>query len=99
VTNHRLDGGASLEVAFDRFGDAALLACGVDAEAVLRRCVVAAIAGVGDDALKEVADERIDRPDDLGERRPRRTSPPGSASRSPARASPARGEIDDLVEP
>ena len=50
--------------------DAPLLAGGVDPELVLGRGVVAAIAGIGDDAVELVADERLHRRDDRGERVP-----------------------------
>jgi hypothetical protein len=55
----RLDGGASFELALDLRRDAALLAGGVDLELVIGRGVVAAIAGVGDAAIEDVADERL----------------------------------------
>ena len=67
MANDRLASGASLEVAFDLLGDPALLACGIDLELVIRRGVVAAIAGIGDDAVEHIADERLDRRDDLGQ--------------------------------
>jgi hypothetical protein len=43
MRDHRLDGGAALELALDLRGDATLLAGGVDPEPVLGRSVVAAI--------------------------------------------------------
>jgi hypothetical protein len=70
MSDHRLDGGAALELALDLRGDATLLAGGVDFEAVLGRGVVAAIAGIGDDAIEHIADERLHVGNDVGERVP-----------------------------
>jgi hypothetical protein len=56
MTDARLDGGAAAQLAFDRFGDAPLLAGDVDLEPVVGRGVVAAIAAVGDDAREAGAD-------------------------------------------
>ena len=68
VADAWLDGGSSSEVAFDRFGDAPLLAGDIDPELVLGRRVVAAIASVGDDARKVRADLGLDLRQDLAER-------------------------------
>lgn len=47
--------------------DAAFLTGGEDFERVLRWRVVAAIAGIGEDAFEGVADERFDRRNNLGQ--------------------------------
>ena len=52
VADDRLDGGAAAHLALDLRRDAALLAGDVDLELVIGRRVVAAIAGVGDDAAR-----------------------------------------------
>ena len=52
VADHRLDGGPSSHLALDGRGHAALLAGGEDPELVAFRCVMAAVAGVGEDALR-----------------------------------------------
>jgi hypothetical protein len=70
VSDDRLDGGPMAEFAFDDLGDAASLARDVDLELVVGRCVVAAIAAVGDDAGKVRADLRPDLRDHGGERMP-----------------------------
>ena len=54
-----LDGGAAPDLALDLRRHAPLLARGVDPELVIGRGVVAAIAGVGDDALEPVADRAL----------------------------------------
>jgi hypothetical protein len=51
-----LNGGTPFELALDLRRDAALLAGRVDLELVIGRGVVAAIAGVGDTAIEDVAD-------------------------------------------
>ena len=56
VSDDRLDGGPASELAFDLIGDAALLAAGEDLQAVFVGGVVAAIAGVGEDAGEVHAD-------------------------------------------
>jgi hypothetical protein len=43
------------------------LTCGIDLELVIGRGVVAAISRISDDAVEHVADERLDRRDDLGQ--------------------------------
>ena len=68
MADARLDGGAAAQLAFDRFGDAPLLAGDVDLELVLGRGVVAAIAAVGDDALEVGADLGLHLRDDVAER-------------------------------
>ena len=55
----REEGGSSFEFALDLRRDAALLAAGVDLELVIGWGVVAAIAGIGDAAIEDVADERL----------------------------------------
>ena len=62
-----LDGGAASHLAFDLWGHAALLLGGVDFELVFGRGVVAAVAGVGVEALDGVAEECLDRRNDAGE--------------------------------
>jgi hypothetical protein len=59
VADDRLDGGASFELTLDLRREAPLLAGGVDLELVIGRGVVAAIAGIGDAAIEDVADERL----------------------------------------
>ena len=68
VADNRFDGGAPSHLPFDLRRDAALLACSEDLELVFGRRIVAAIAGIGEDAFEDVADERFDPRDDLGER-------------------------------
>ena len=68
VSDDRLDGGAPPHLASDLRGDAAFLFGRVDFELVFGRCVVAAISGVGMNALDGVADELLDRRNDRGER-------------------------------
>ena len=63
-----LDGGSSFELAFDLRREAALLAAGVDLELVIGRGVVAAISGIGDAAIEDVADERLHLRNDCAER-------------------------------
>ena len=50
--------------------DAALLAARVDLELVIGRGVVAAIAGIGDAAIEDVADERLHLWNDRAQRVP-----------------------------
>ena len=57
MSNHGLDGGTTFELAFDLLIDPSLLAGGIDPELVVRRGVVTAIAGIGDDAIEHVAEE------------------------------------------
>ena len=54
-----LNGGTPFELALDLRRDAALLAARVDLELVIGWGVVAAIAGIGDAAMEDVADERL----------------------------------------
>ena len=70
VADDGLDGGPSFEFALDLRRDAALLAGGVDLELVIGRGVVAAIAGIGDAAIEDVADERLHLRNDRAERVP-----------------------------
>jgi hypothetical protein len=58
VADDGLDGGPPFEFALDLRRDAALLAARVDLELVIGWGVVAAIAGIGDAAMENVADER-----------------------------------------
>ncbi len=57
VADDGLDGGPLFEFALDLRRNAALLAARVDL--VIGRGVVAAIAGIGDAAIEDVADERL----------------------------------------
>ena len=68
MPDHRFDGGAAAHLAFDLRGEAALLLGGVDLELVIGWRVVAAVAGVGVQALDLIADELFDRRDDVCER-------------------------------
>ena len=65
-----LDGGPPFELALDLRCDAALLAARVDLELVIGRGVVAAIAGIGDAAIEDVADERLHLRNDRAQRVP-----------------------------
>ena len=56
VADDRLDRRSSSHLALDGWRHAPLLACGEDPELVALRCVVAAIAGIGEDALDLGAD-------------------------------------------
>ena len=66
----RFDGGAAAHLAFDLWGEAALLPGGVDLELVIGRRVVAAIAGIGVQPLDFIADQLFDGWDDLCQRMP-----------------------------
>src|SRR5215475_9893121 len=59
VADDGLDGGPPFELALDLRRDAALLAARVDLELLIGWGVVAAIAGIGDAAMEDVADERL----------------------------------------
>jgi hypothetical protein len=61
MPDHRLDGCSAFELALDLRSDATLLAGSVDPELVLGRGVVAAIAGISDDAVEHIADGRVNR--------------------------------------
>ena len=65
-----LNGRTPFELALDLRRDAALLAARVDLELVIGWGVVAAIAGVGDAAMEDVADERLHLRNDRAERVP-----------------------------
>jgi hypothetical protein len=65
-----LNGGTPFELALDLRREAALLAARVDLELVIGRGVVAAVAGIGDAAIEDVADERLHLRDDRAERVP-----------------------------
>src|SRR5262245_31814243 len=67
VADDGLDGGPPFEFALDLRRDAALLAARVDLELVIGWGVVAAIAGIGDAAMEDVADERLHLRNDRGE--------------------------------
>ena len=54
-----LNGGPPFELALDLRRQAALLAARVHLELVIGRGVVTAIAGIGDAAIEDVADERL----------------------------------------
>lgn len=64
MADDRLDGREPPHFALDRRGDAALLAAGEDLEPVAFGGIVAAVAGVGEDALDLVADRLFDVRDD-----------------------------------
>src|SRR5215470_3080039 len=68
VADDRLDGGAPPHFAVDFRSDAPLLLGSVDLELVIGRRVVAAISGVGMNALDGVADELLDCRNDPRER-------------------------------
>ena len=65
-----LNGGTPFELALDLRRDAALLAARVDLELVIGWGVVAAIAGIGDAAIEDVADERLHLWNDRAQRVP-----------------------------
>src|ERR1700730_9801197 len=67
MSDHGLNGGTTFELAFDLLIDPSLLAGGVDPELVFRRSVVTAIAGIGDDAIEHVAEERLHGGNDVGQ--------------------------------
>jgi hypothetical protein len=58
MTDNWLDGGAALELSLHLFGDASLLAGGVDSEPVLGRGIVAAIAGISNNAIGPLCSDR-----------------------------------------
>ena len=60
VSDDRFDRGSAVEFAFDRLGETASLAGDIDLELAIGRSVVAAIAGVGDDAREVRDDLRLD---------------------------------------
>src|SRR5215831_8995459 len=70
VADDGLDGGSSFEFALDLRRETALLAARVDLELVIGWGVVAAIAGIGDAAIEDVADERLHLRNDRAERVP-----------------------------
>ena len=70
MPDHWFDGGAAAHLAFDLRRETAPLLGSVDFELVIGRRVVAAVAGVGVQALDLIADQLFDRRDDLGERVP-----------------------------
>jgi hypothetical protein len=59
MTDHRLDGGTPPRLAFDLWRDAPLLTCGEDSQLIIGRRVVAAMSGIGDDAIERIADKRL----------------------------------------
>ena len=68
MADDRFDGGAPSHLPFDLRRDAALLTGCEDLELVFGRGVVTAISGIGEDAFEDVADKRLDRRGDLGQR-------------------------------
>jgi len=66
MPDHGLDGGTTFELAFDLLIDPAPLAGGVDLELLFGRGIVTAIAGIGDDAIEHIAEERLHIGDDFG---------------------------------
>src|SRR5215831_7709449 len=65
-----LNGGTPFELALDLRREAALLAARVDLELVIGWGVVARIAGIGDTAIEDVADERLHLRNDHAQRVP-----------------------------
>src|SRR5262249_42078543 len=65
-----LNGGPPFELALDLWLAAAFLAAGVGLEPVMGWGVVAAIAGIGDAAIEDVADERLHLRNDRAQRVP-----------------------------
>src|SRR5829696_8278921 len=70
VTDRGLHGRAPAERAFDGSSKPSLLTCHVDLEALVLRCVVALVPGVGDDPLEASADGALDVGEDGCERVP-----------------------------
>src|SRR5262245_32905483 len=70
VADHRLDGRAAFHLSPDGRRHTPLLAAGVDAHVVRGGCVVAAIAGIGDDACERGAGRALDVGDHGGKRVP-----------------------------
>ena len=70
VTDRGLHGRAPAERAFDGGGEPSLLTCHVDLEALVLRCVVALVPGVGDDPLEASADGALNVREDGCERVP-----------------------------
>lgn len=68
MADHELDHGAAAHLALDGSGDTALLTGGEDPELMALRRVVAAIAGVGENAADLVADGLFHVRDDRCER-------------------------------
>lgn len=60
MSNDEFDRGTSSHLTFDVFGHPAVLACGVDLEAMGLRSVVALVSGIGDDAGKGCPDLGLD---------------------------------------
>jgi hypothetical protein len=70
VADDGLDGGLSFEFALDLRRDAAPLAARIELELVIGWGVVAAIAGIGDAAIEDIADERLHLRNDRAQRVP-----------------------------
>src|SRR5215203_6526561 len=70
VTDRGLHGRAPAERAFDGSSEPSLLTCHVDLEALVLRCVVALVPGVGDDPLEASADGALNVREDGCERVP-----------------------------
>jgi hypothetical protein len=56
VTDDGLDGRAPPQLSSDMSGHAPFLTCGIDLEAIVGRRVVAAITGIGEDAVERHPD-------------------------------------------
>ena len=63
-----LDGGAASHLSFDLWGHPSLLFGCVDFELVIWRRVVAAVSGIGVEPFDRIADELLDRRDDVSQR-------------------------------
>src|SRR6516162_8585178 len=83
-----LNGGTPFELALNLRRDAALLAARVDLELVIGWGVVAAIAGIGDAAMEDVADERLHLRNDRG----------GDAHLDPELVRPVRFALADALD-
>src|SRR6202051_2731172 len=68
VPDDWLDGGAAFHLSFEGRRHAPLLPGRVDFELILGRRIVAAIAGIGVEPFDRIADELLDRRNDLGQR-------------------------------
>ncbi len=70
MPDHGFDRSPTFELAFDLLSDPAPLSGNVDLELMFGRGVVATIAGIGNDALEHVTDQRLHIGNDFGERVP-----------------------------
>src|SRR3974377_1934255 len=68
VADDGLDGRSPPSFAFELWGEWALRASGVDLELIFGGGFVAAVSGIGDDAIERVAEDRLHGGDDGGER-------------------------------